>query len=150
MAASAPALCENESSFSLLPNRELLVKCDVQHQNVDARLAEKPQISSIGKLRDQLLCLICGDAPCLCDSCGLCLGISGTDVRVQTRRRGCHGVRWKRRLCREQQGCLVIIEGLDQLYVIEVAVRIFELVKGYRSFIRDIVIYAVMHDAKVD
>src|ERR1035437_9883585 len=132
MAASAPALCENDSSFSLLRNREPLVKCDVQHQNVDARLAEKPQISSIGKLRDQLLYLICGDAPCLCDSCGLSLGISGSHVRVHSPRRGCHGVRWNRRLRREQQRCLVIIEGLDQLYVIEVTVRIFELVKGYR------------------
>src|ERR1035441_5102722 len=132
MAASAPALCENDSSFALLRNRELLVKCDVQHQNVDARLAEKPQISSIGKLRDQLLYLICGDAPCLCDSCGLCLGISGAGRGLQPRRRTCHGVRWNWRLRLEQQRCLVIIESLNQLYVIEVAVRVFELFKGYR------------------
>src|ERR1019366_46708 len=145
MAASAPALCENDSSFALLRGRESLIKSDVQHKHIDARLAEKPQISSIGKLRDQLLYLICGDAPCLCDSCGLCLGISGADVRVQTRRRTCHGVRWNWRLRLEQQRCLVIIEGLDQLYVIEVAVRVFELFKGYRCFVGDIVIDAVMH-----
>src|ERR1039458_2386967 len=132
MAASAPAVCENDSSFALLRGRESLIKSDVQHKHIDAWLTEKSQMRSLRKLRDQFLYLIWGNTPRLCDACGLYLGISGTDVRVQTRRRGCHGVRWNWRLRLEQQRCLVIIEGLDQLYVIEVAVRVFELFEGYR------------------
>ena len=43
-----------------------------------------PRSAAIRRLRDQLVHLICGDAPRLCDACGLCLGIGGADMRVQT------------------------------------------------------------------
>ena len=47
-------------------------------------------------------------------------------------------------------GALSSIEGLDQLHLIELALGVFELVQWHRGFMGDVVVQAVVHDAKID
>src|SRR5207244_11164031 len=110
------------------------VDSKIQAENVHAWIAKKAEIRAVGKLGDDLIRLLNGDAASLSHTVSLSPRRIGTDVGIETRAGSRNGISRDRRLRREYQRCFVVIEGLDQLNVIEATVGIFKPVQRRRCF----------------
>ena len=76
-------------------------------------------------------------------------GVRRADVRIETGGRGGDGVRRDRRFrAVNDQRRLVVVERLDQLHVVEIALGVLELIERHRRLVGNVVVEAVVHDAK--
>ena len=110
----------------------MLIERNIQQKHVNARLAENAQIRTFRELRDQLFYLACRRTARFGNAGSLYLSISRTDVRIEAGSRSGDCVLGNGRLWRKDQGRFVVIERFDQLDVVEIAMRILELVERRR------------------
>src|SRR5262245_56098128 len=82
---------------------QVLVQRKIELQHVHARLAENAERAAERMLRNERAHLFDRNTTRFRDANGLKIGVARTDVRIQTGSGGGDGVRWNRRLRREQQ-----------------------------------------------
>ena len=81
----------------LFRHGKTLIQRYIQQEYINPRFAEKPPIGPIAELGDQGYHLSGSNFTRLGNATGLQFSISGTYVRVQTRRRGCYRIGRNRR-----------------------------------------------------
>src|SRR5215469_11792364 len=106
----------------ILLARELLIQRKVQPEHVHSWFSEQPKIGILCELGNQLIELVTGDAACFRDAPSLHLGERGTDVRIEARRGLRYSISRNSGLRRKNERRFLVVEGFDQLHIVQVAV----------------------------